>query len=89
MATVIKLPEVAVSRQQADHLISDAHLANGDAVEINGRNLSLNTDSFATQLAYRLSEVPRITVTIRGGGSEWINDFERLARQYNVGLSAA
>jgi hypothetical protein len=83
MATV-RLPRVAVSRELASSLIAQAAIRTNEEVEVNGRGLVVNNESFAYQLAEDLSKVRPLRVRVIGGSPKWHANFKKASKKFQL-----
>mgnify|MGYP000848323137 CR=1 FL=1 len=85
---VLRLPDFAMAREAADEIVNDVHVKSGDAIIVNGRDLAMNSDSFADQLALRLKDARPSSLIIAGGGEAWIEDISRALSEREVHFEA-
>ncbi|MFK0002551.1 hypothetical protein [Paenarthrobacter sp. NPDC090522] len=82
--TSIRLPRVAGSRDLAEALVEEAHISSADNVQVDGRNLVVNTESFAFRIVELVSEASPQSVEFVGGSPEWFKDVKRAADKLQV-----
>ena len=84
--TTIRLPRIAGSRDLAETLIADAHIEPKSEVEVDARNLVINTESFAFRMAELLSDA-HASLVILGGSPTWMDDIQKAAARFKVASS--